>query len=155
MKVYVALEDTVAAAVLVALQNASLSPPANAPQPGQSAPPAVANRDPALIYPGDPDFPLGGPAAARGEPILRPVPNMGNPAYREGDHLPGWSATGEALAQAALDAVQSGNVPAQVAANRAIAIFIGVDPDSDFSTGTAANTASANFWRANNPTQGS
>jgi len=105
---------------------------------------------PDYLYPGDPGYPTGGPAAALGLPILNPARvQKGNPDYHEGDHLPGWSASGEALAQAYMSATTAAE---QLACANAIAAFIGY-PGADFSMGTPAFTAAAQFWQANNPHQ--
>lgn len=141
----------VQAVVNSAAQNAPGAPLAPAPVPTQQ--PAAAQAPAAAFLPYG-TLIQSGPgrgnyADGKGGFYLANEPTHGNPDYKEGDHLPGWSQAGEELAAAFL---ASKTPEEQQAANEKIAAFIGF-PGADFSTGTAANTAAANFWRANNPHQ--
>jgi hypothetical protein len=113
--------------------------------------PGYARADPnaGYIKPiADGEAPTGGPSAALGVPLVK-EPDIGDPNYVEGGHLPGWSAEGQALAVASLNATTP---EAKAAADAAIAKFIGFE-GADFSSGTAANEAAAAFWNANSPHQ--
>jgi len=120
-------------------------PPPVAVAPAPVAPPVAAPaapvRDPAYLYPGDVGYPLGGPAAALGLPVLKTAPpNLGNPNFT------GAPPPADPAKLSLLKLIKDPSQPQSIRqwATTELIAALGF-PGSNADSGTAANVALAQF----------